>query len=211
MSVINYRRHSLILVIAAAVLTLPVEDRIPNGDGRFVYYFGLIGALHAASVALSVERSGRTLRGISFVLLAAVLSLTVPFIALFALESLPLPKVIGDDPQVMFLFFGSAAGAFSYWILVRQFWLRSLGFWDLATTIVLCGVATLLSFPAAGMLESQPAFRENRFLSIPWRIADSMPTLAWWVAFSVSLYLSEKRKSGVFRLPKIKPGTNPAT
>jgi hypothetical protein len=70
--------------------------------------------------------------------------------------------------------------------LVRSFWLRSLKIVDLMMTMAMCASATCLSWEGAGVLTPGPC--------PPCRadFRDVLPTVAWWAAFSLSLYLSEE-------------------
>jgi hypothetical protein len=104
---------------------------------------------------------------------------------------LPYWDALGDSVRFILLWvFASAFGASGYWILVRSFWLRSLRFVDLIKTVALCVPATVLSWVGAGMVTSQGAAQPT---SVAWDIGGLMPTAAWWVAFSFSLYWSEVR------------------
>jgi hypothetical protein len=74
---------------------------------------------------------------------------------------------------------GSAIGASGYWLLVRQFWLKSLRRADWLRTVALCVVGTLLSAVAVDALNPST------------EIFSPIITIAWWFAFSISLYWSE--------------------
>jgi hypothetical protein len=83
---------------------------------------------------------------------------------------------------------GSAIGASGYWLLVRMFWLKSLRGADWLRTVALCVTATLLALHALQMFDGY--VRGVAKLN-----ADTMSpilTVAWWFAFSISLYLSDK-------------------
>lgn len=98
---------------------------------------------------------------------------------------IPYSRVLGDAGFALVLLSASAFGASGYWILVRLFWLKSLRSADLIATVALCMITTAVSWMGAGILKSLGSVD----------VSDLLPTLAWWVAFSISLYWSEVRRT----------------
>jgi drug/metabolite transporter (DMT)-like permease len=187
MTTIVYSRHVFLLLLASVALMLlfasPVLDSIPVGDACFVLYFGLLGALHAICVCTSLRRCPTSRSWVAFVSFAGIWSVLTPFSPLLIVFLMPGLHRLGDSAGLgVALAFGSAFGASGYWLLVRRFWLKFLTPVDWITTVVLCAAATVLSFFEAGVLS--PKARN---------IADLLPTLGWWIAFSLSLYWSEVR------------------
>jgi|GEM_PF-3175360 hypothetical protein len=187
MQSLHYQRHFLTLIPAAMLLWLitTVEDAVPPSTGRWVLFFGAMGALHSASLVLSLRDKSAIApaKAIIFITLVSAVSVFAPFTPLFSLALTPFG---GDSPRLLFaLTFASAFGASAYWLLLRFFWLRSLRFANLATTIAMCCSATLLGwFGAAWLASGQP-------LSTPGRSQILRRFLAWWVAFSLSLYCGD--------------------
>ena len=77
------------------------------------------------------------------------------------------------------LAFTSALGAAWYWLLVRRFWAPFLSRQSLLLTIGACLAATLIAALAGGA----DHVRRDPFLSA-----------LWWVGFSLSLYVADRRR-----------------
>jgi len=174
---IRYRFHFLILVVAAFVFWLAKES-------DFAYY-ELMGALHATAVVVSLRnrKAHHAMLALCFIVLAAAWSAATPVIAYrsLALWSLfPQAPNGGGLAYILMWVAGSAVGSAGYWLLVRLFWLRSLGRADCLRTVALCVAATLLSFPVAMLDQSG----KDHYATV-------LFTVAWWLAFSLSLYWSE--------------------
>jgi hypothetical protein len=187
MQAIRYERHFLTLIPAAIVFWLitKVGDAMLSGDGGFFLIYGAMGALHAASLVISLrDRSAVTLRkAIIFITLVGALSVLTVFSPILLVPVLSVEKTptLGQTVRLcLVLAGGSAFGASGYWLLLRLFWLKSRRFLNLITTIALCSATTVASLLGAGSLTSRS--RE---------IADLMPTLGWWAAFSLSLYCGD--------------------
>jgi hypothetical protein len=195
MTTIRYKRHFQILILAAVTLLLSsrssILDYVPAGNARFVYLFALIGALHATSLVVSL-RHGIVAPQIAFVVLAAVWSVVT--IILASLVVTPVLDIIPWDSLRFFslLLLASALGASGYWLLVRWFWLKSLQFSDFVVTVALCMAATLLGWGAM-MLTSLLPWGQRMPTTMAKDIEGLIPTVAWWAAFSGSLYWSELR------------------
>lgn len=82
---------------------------------------------------------------------------------------------------------GSAIGASGYWLLVRLFWLKSLRRADWLRTISLCVTATLLVEAVLGVFDGYV----GGVAKLNTAIISPILTVAWWFAFSISLYWSE--------------------
>lgn len=185
MQTIRYPRHFGTLIPAAIVLwaVMRADDALPAGEARFFLFFGSMGALHATSLVLSLrDRIAVTpAKAVIFVMLVAALSVLTVFSPLLLVPLFPLLSGIGETARlVAALVVASALGASGYWFLLRSFWLKSRSFLNLITTVVLCSAATVTSWLLAGKL--MLSTRD---------IADLIPTLGWWAAFSFSLYCGD--------------------
>lgn len=190
MQSIDYRRHFLTLIPAAICFWVITRDPVFSRSGfHFFLYFGSMGTLHATSLVVSLrERNGVTIgKACIFVTLVSALSILVFFSPLLFSSLLALlPR---DNPRFFAgLALASVVGASGYWLLLRWFWLKSRSYVNLITTSAVCGVATLVSWTASGDL----AFLGD--------IAGLVPTLAWWAAFSLSLYFGDIRGQASRRL-----------
>jgi hypothetical protein len=85
---------------------------------------------------------------------------------------------------------GSAIGASGYWLLIRLFWLKSLRRADWLRTTLLCVAATSLAGLALSMFGGYVRGVANLNADI---ISPTL-TVAWWFAFSISLYWSESNE-----------------
>jgi hypothetical protein len=193
----------LSLAVVALYLGWQALDSAPIvGDLRFMAFSALPGALHAALVVISLKRKATVVRAVFFITLAGLLNCVTPFSGFFASPIFPaVPAIVRLIPQlrhigdstpgdsVRILFFvlcASASGSLAYWLLVRSLWLRSLRRRDLWRTMGLCTTATLLVFVGLAVFRSTPArFNSTR------NVAEILPTVLWWFAFSTSLFWSE--------------------
>jgi uncharacterized membrane protein len=176
MGVIRYKRHFLMLMPAAFLFWLARTITVPHWMDEFIFYFGLMGVLHATSLVLSLRHhtARAALIGCAFITLAALWSVLTPILGMIC----PLPGQPGSQFKFISLFVvGSAVGSSGYFVLVRHFWLQSLRLTDGMRTVSLCVAATLLSSVAPEALNPG---------GDPWPFI----TAAWWFAFSLSLYSS---------------------
>jgi hypothetical protein len=170
MTVINYPRHFACLVFGAIVVfaVLQLHD---------VSIFVLSnGFLHAVAVICALRSAASWLRRALFAAIAPILS-----IAAFKVMTL-LPSAAAQYVGYCLV---SVVGAASYWGLVRVFWIHSLRFRSLLSALSLCAAVTLLW---------DLTFRHSLFFAVKPLIL-TIHTLCWWLAFSFSLYLSERAYS----------------
>ena len=113
----------------------------------------------------------------------------VPFAAIAPILSFAALRVVSLLPSAAAQFIGfclaSMIGAASYWFLVRAFWIHKLTFISLLSAVGLCSAVTLVW---------ALTFRHSLFFAIQPLIL-TIHTLCWWLAFSFSLYLSERASS----------------
>jgi hypothetical protein len=167
MTVINYPRHYAYLVLGAIVVFAVVQLQ----DASIFMLSN--GFLHAAAVIGALRGAATWLRRALFAAIAPILS-----IAAFYLMSL-LPSAAAHYVGFCLV---SVVGAASYWCLVRAFWIHNLTLMSLLCAVGLCAAVTLLW---------DLTFRHSLFFAIKPLIL-TIHTLCWWLAFSISLYLSER-------------------
>jgi hypothetical protein len=150
------------------VLAVTSPWRVEPGAGSA---FAIYGALHAATLAVSLRIPKPLPQQALFVAAAALISMLTVRAALYALRfAAELPALAG--PLVL-LASTSVLGAFAYGTLIRRVLKYKCGFAALAATSLLCMAATCVGF-AAG--------RHYRVLSSLWL------AIPWWFAFSGSLW-----------------------
>jgi hypothetical protein len=185
-SVINYPRHFAYLAAAAVVefAALWSMERWPPPflDGVDTH-FALNGLLHSSAVVLALTARARWSRGVVFVAITAVLSVAA-YYAGTLLETFVLPSAASQF--IGALAFPSAVGAAAYWWLIRLFWIPRLTALSLLRTVVLCAAVTV-------------AWEKLKPGWLPDSVDLMEHTLCWWLAFSLSLYVSERMGATVRR------------
>jgi hypothetical protein len=182
---IRYKLHFATLSLAAVVFLLANRLTLPYWISNFdFFHYGLMGALHATCIVVSLRdrKVARPIIALCFIALATIWSAATPILGLWgSIVWAPFYDFLRRHQlgALAIVFTGSAIGASGYWLLVRQFWLRSLRPTDWIRTLALCLAATLLSAFALDLLNP----------SID--LLSPTITLAWWFAFSISLYWSE--------------------
>lgn len=170
MTVINYPRHFAFLPLGAIVVfaVLRLQD-----ESIFLISNGF---LHAAAVVCALRGAATWLRRSLFAAIAPTLS----FADLYVVRLLP-----AATAQFIGFCLASMIGAAAYWFLVRAFWIHKLTFFSLLSAVGLCTAVTLVW---------ALTFRHSLFFAITPLIL-TIHTLCWWLAFSFSLYLSERASS----------------
>lgn len=187
MKAIRYGLHFAALTVAALVFWLVTMDLTHPARSSYLenFYGGLMGALHAMSIVVSLRESkpSRPIFALCFISLAAIWSHLTPFMALQSSVMWDPIRQILHRPNLNLIYLvylnGSIIGSSGYWLLVRLFWLKSLKRADWLRTMALCVAATLFSLVAVQTLKLSD---HNNFTLI---------TAVWWYAFSLSLYWSE--------------------
>jgi hypothetical protein len=185
MKAIRYKLHFATLTVAVVVFLLAKDLALPYWVSNFdFFHYGLMGALHATCIVVSLRdrKVARPIIALCFITLATVWSAATPILGLWgSIFWAPFYDFLRRNQLGTLSIFltGSAIGASGYWLLVRQFWLKSLRLADRLRTVALCVVATSLSAVALDVLNP----------SID--ILSPIITIAWWFAFSISLYWSE--------------------
>ena len=196
MRAIRYSLHFSLLAVAGLILWPAKDLELPASiDGFRSAHFGLIGLLHASAVVASLRdrKAALSVTSLCFIGLAAAWSIATPMVVLWT--SFVLYPVHWFIPRstsfsLVLLLYGSAVGSSGYWLLVRRFWIRSLRRVDLLKTLVLCVAATLLVTIPAEAIYARVDLRRPELWNDG---SEVLLTVAWWCAFSLSLYWSEAR------------------
>jgi hypothetical protein len=202
---IRYGIHFAFLTVAVVVFLLAQDLALGERSIGFDFFrFGLMGALHATCIVISLNDRRAThpiiafpLYALVFITITAIWSGFTPIMGLWgSIVWTPIVAFLPPSPNnlIFVLITGSAIGALGYWFLVRWFWIRSLRRIDLLKTVTLCVFATLLlviyQYAAPSGLDlTRPKLWGHLF---DWgQLFDPLPTITWWFAFSISLYWSE--------------------
>jgi hypothetical protein len=205
---IRYGLHFAFLTAAVVVFLLAQDLALGERSLGFDFFrFGIMGALHATGIVISLNDRRAIhpiikfpINALVFITLATLWAAATPIMGLWGGSIVWHPIIALLPPSLNNLIFvlitGSAIGALGYWVLVRLFWIRSLRRMDLLKTVTLCVCATLLveiyGYAApSGLTLTRPKFWGHVF---DWEsFFDPLPTIAWWFAFSISLYWSETK------------------
>jgi hypothetical protein len=186
MKAIDYRRHFAILsAVSVAIIFstyLPIPE--PNGFLKPIFIFGLIGALHAIALVTSLRHHESIFKRISVVFIAAGLSILSPLIGLVVTHLL---SALDGYAIAIGLILASALGIASYWLVIRMTLIRALPYKYLLFTVILCSITTLLALACSAWLKEFGSIN----YSIRGDISFGIPFIAWWFAFSYSLYRAE--------------------
>jgi hypothetical protein len=193
MKTMDYQRHFAVLLAAALVIGFSGNLPTPTWISRSAFFFGLMGALHALAVVAASTQRAELLRSIVFVGVTSALSVAAPILGSI------LASAAGDVGEFGFflaVILASAIGASTYWFLIRWSWIRDLSYKSLGFTVAVCALTTPAAFLAAAALTDF-----GRGQGAPRLIADALPTVAWWCAFSISLYCGDASHCANKRLP----------
>lgn len=191
MKVIRYGIHFTTLAVAAGIFWLVKDVRLFHWISNFnLVHYGLMGALHATSIVVSLRCRRPALRALSFITLATALSAFTPFMGLLgSVVWMPFADILremnlGADATLVT---GSAIGASGYWLLVQLFWFREFRragwFWAVAFCVTSTSLVGLGLHIFGGY--------DRGIARIDPDAISPMLTFGWWLAFSISLYWSE--------------------
>ncbi len=188
MKEIRYGIHFAALAVAAVIFWMLRDVHYWISD--FNLHYALMGALHATSIVVSLRGRKTVLRALGFITVAAALSTFTPFLSIFgSVVWFPFADILRemDLGADAILVTGSVIGASGYWLYVRRFWLgarrRASWIWPVA----LCAASTLL----VGLIVRMFDGYDRGVAKIDTETISPMLTVAWWLAFSTGLYLSE--------------------
>jgi len=198
MTAIRYGLHFAVLTVAAVIFWLAKDIYLPFWISDFdFFHYALMGALHATCIVVSLLDHRAThpiiafpIYTFCFIMLVTILSAATPILGLWgSIVWVPLDDILREKHLGSYSIFltGSAIGASGYWLLVRLFWLKSLRRADWLRTVSLCVTATLLALLALDMFDGYV----GGMAKLNADIISPILTVAWWFAFSISLYWSE--------------------
>jgi hypothetical protein len=179
--IINFKRHflyltSVTLVLAAIAAVVEASDewaRVAPGDGVLLFFF-VVGSLHAVSLAVASSEPRSFPKKLFFIVSAGILSIGVAFLGI----------TVANIPYVEYLatLMASAFGGAPYWWIIRYFVIHKLGMRSLLMAVAFCVGGTLAS-ALLGVLFSNL----GNYITL---LAGLLPTVCWWYAFSLSLWVS---------------------
>ena len=179
MTVVSYPRHLALVAAAAVMVVFLPRFPLPAWVNGFAFFFAATGLLYAGTLLLALNAHASPYRRLAFAGTSALLSACAPYVGL-ALVSLLLPGHALALPAAFAI--AAAAGAVAYFFLVRALLFPGLAArwgWRMPA---LCAAGALLSYATAVVGSSYGIYRS---------VLDALPTIGWWLSFSLSLYLAE--------------------
>jgi hypothetical protein len=190
MTVIRYPRHFALVAAAAVIVVLLPRLPLPVWVNGFAFFFAATGLLYAGTLILALNAPVSLPKRLAFAGISALLSGGAPFVGL-SLGSL---LKFGDSVALPAAFaIASAAGAAAYFFLVRALLIPGLAArwgWRMPA---MCAAGTVLLYATAVVGSSYGIYRS---------VLDALPTIGWWLSFSLSLYLAE-RAGAAARRPQV--------
>src|SRR5581483_11786922 len=191
MKVIRYGIHFTTLAVAAGIFWLVRGVQLPQWISNFnLFHYGIMGALHATSIVVSLRGRRTALRALGFITLAAALSASAPFMGLIgSVVWAPFADILRDKGLSgdAILVTGSAIGALGYWLSVQRFWFGAFRWAGCFWVVAFCVTSTSLVGLGLHILDGY----DRGVAKIDPDAISPMLTFGWWLAFSTSLYWSE--------------------
>ena len=181
MGILYYARHFCLLACVAAVL---VATRGWNPAIGVVATFGIYGALHASTLAVTLRARPPAGRRLLFVAIAS--SLSMLSVALGLCASRLIGGSTGMAQSALLLSLSSGIGAATYAILIRRFFAAHLAPSAIAAIVLGCIVATLAVLVSGIYLKG----------------AGLWVAVSWWCAFSLGLWVHDGRSAANLSLPE---------
>lgn len=179
MTVVGYPRHFSLVAAAAVIVVFLPRLPLPAWVNGFAFFFAATGLLYAGALILALNARASPYKRLAFAATSALLSGCAPFVGLALVSLLKL----GDSAALPAAFaLASAAGAAAYFFLARALLIPGLAArwgWRMPA---MCAAGTLLSYAIAVVGSSYGIYRS---------VLDALPTIGWWLSFSLSLYLAE--------------------
>ena len=173
MGILHYARHFGLLASLAALLA---ATRGWSPAIGVVATFGIYGALHASTLALTLRAPPRAGRRLRFVVIAASLSMLSA--ALGVCASRFLGGWMGMVQTALLLSMSSGIGAATYATLIRRFFGAHLTLSAIVTVVLGCIAATLAVLVSGIYLKGGGL----------WVAA------SWWFAMSLGLWVHDGRR-----------------
>jgi hypothetical protein len=178
----KYARHFRLLGAATVVLFLLSHWDLLSDS--LLASFAINGALHALSLSLALRAPQNYLRKLTFVALAAALSVFTMYVGIVGLVLFAV--IPGNERLYMVLGLCSLSGAITYGSLIRIFWIRKFSPRLILAMAFLCLLATSLAFFARAYFQGLGG----------WWL-----TAVWWFAFSGGLWFFDAHPDAL-RQPK---------
>jgi hypothetical protein len=181
MRILYYARHFALLACLAALLA---ATRRWNPAIGVVAAFGIYGALHATTLAVTVRARPPAGRRLWFVVIASSLSMLSVVLGVSA--SRFIGGSTGMARTALLLSLSSGFGAATYASLIRRFFGAHLAPSAIATIALGCIVATLVVLVSGVYLKG----------------AGLWVAVSWWFALSLGLWVHDGRSSASPSLPE---------
>jgi hypothetical protein len=174
MGILYYARHFCLLACVAAVLA---ATRGWNPAIGIVATFGIYGALHASTLAVTLRAQPPAGRRLRFVVIAASLSMLSVALGLCARRFIG--GSTGMAQTALLLSLSSGIGAATYASLIRRFFGAHLAPTAIVTVVLGCIVATLAVLVSDLYLKGGGLW----------------VAVSWWFAMSLGLWFYDGRSS----------------
>jgi hypothetical protein len=171
---LRYARHFALLAAAAVAVA---ATRYAGFFPSILLAFGWFGALHAASLTMSLRSIPGRWRIFGFIAAASLMSASV---ASLGARSAPFLAGRGAAGEVLVIAACAYAGAAGYGVLLRWVLRYRLDFGPLSMTALACALAACVASP---LIRVHPA-------SGTFSLA-----VSWWLAFSVGLFVTDRRRA----------------
>jgi hypothetical protein len=175
MGILNYARHFCLLACLAAVLA--ATRRWSPAIG-VVATFGIYGALHASTLAVTLRARPPAGRSLRFVVIAA--SLSMLSVAVGVCASHFIGGSMGMAQIALLLCSSSGLGAAAYASLIRRFFGAHLTLAAIVTVVLGCIAATLAVLVSGIYLKAGGLW----------------VAVSWWFAMSLGLWAHDGRREG---------------
>jgi hypothetical protein len=182
----HYARHFGLLAAATVIVFLLGHWSLLS-ESLFVV-FAINGALHAASLVLSLRTPQSIVRRFVFIGIAVALSVLTLYIGIICLVLFAV--LPGNERLYVVLGVCSLSGAITYGSLIRIFWARRFSSRVVLVMSVLCMLATSLAFFARTYSD---------FFGAWWL------TAVWWFALSGGLWFFDTHSDALGRTVKSLP------
>jgi hypothetical protein len=182
----HYARHFGLLAAATVIVFLLGHWSLLS-ESLFAV-FAINGALHAASLALTLRTPQSLARRLVFIAIAVALSVLTLYIGIICLVLFAV--LPGNERLYVVLGVCSLSGAITYGSLIRIFWVRSFSSRVVLVMSVLCMLATSLAFFARTYSD---------FFGAWWL------TAVWWFALSGGLWFFDTHSDALRRTVKSLP------
>lgn len=175
----HYARHFAALGVGTVLIFLLGHWDLLSDS--LIVSFGLNGALHAITLAMTLRAAQSIWRRLAFVVFAAALSIFTMYVGITGLVLFAV--LPGNERLYAVLGLCAVTGAITYGSLTRLFWLGKFPSRIIVLMALICLLAAWLAFFLRGYLD----------LGGWWLAA------AWWFAFSAGLWFFDTHPDALAR------------